>query len=696
MRNKLSIVVVIIAAFAAATFSQTTEFTYQGSLKDGSAPANGNYDFEFRLYDAASGGTQTGTLATRSGVAVADGIFTVKLDFGVVFDGADRFLEIRLRNAGGSGYTVLDPRQKLGSSPYAVKSLNAATATNATTATTATNATQLGGVAANQYVVTTDPRMTDARLPTGGSANYIQNTTSPQAVSNFNVSGNGTAGGTLSGNVLNAVTQLNINGLRTFTVNGPFNASNLVLAASNTFAGEGAGLNTTPDPVIGNLNGKLNSFFGSGAGQANTTGRFNAFFGSRAGKVNTTGGENAFFGDAAGLSNTTGSFNAFFGEFVGSANTTGGENAIFGAAAGQSNTTGNSNAVFGAYAGVWNMTGGFNAFFGHSAGHDNTTGDANAFFGAGAGSSTTTGNSNAFFGGDAGLSNTIGIKNTAVGNIANFSTGNLTFATAIGAESVASLSNSIFLGRSGGQDTVRIPGNTRLNGSGGLAVLGGTDVALGSGGYIVSGATTSTNIAIDDNEIMARNAGGTATLAINAVGGNVNLIQSGTGNVGIGTSAPGDKLDVDGDIRVGTSGTNGCLKNNNGGAITGTCSSDSRFKRNITAFPTVLNNLVRLRPVHYFWRANEFPDKGFGPNQTYGLLAQDVEKVLPDLVTIDAQGFKQVDYGKLPLLTIQAVKELNEQNETLKMQVNEQKAEIAALKGLVCGKSRKAKICRSK
>ena len=73
-----------------------------------------------------------------SGVAVADGIFTVKLDFGAVFDGTDRFLEIRLRNAGGSGYTVLDPRQKLGSSPYAVKSLNAATATNATTATTAT------------------------------------------------------------------------------------------------------------------------------------------------------------------------------------------------------------------------------------------------------------------------------------------------------------------------------------------------------------------------------------------------------------------------------------------------------------------------------------------------------------------------------------------------------------------------------
>ncbi len=62
---------------------------------------------------------------------------------------------------------------------------------------TATNAAQLGGVAASQYVITTDPRMTDARAPTAGSSNYFQNGTSPQASSNFNIGGDGTIAGTL-------------------------------------------------------------------------------------------------------------------------------------------------------------------------------------------------------------------------------------------------------------------------------------------------------------------------------------------------------------------------------------------------------------------------------------------------------------------------------------------------------------------
>src|SRR5205807_9056216 len=67
-------------------------------------------------------------------------------------------------------------------------------------ADTATNATQLGGVAANQFVQTSDSRLSDSRTPTAGSSNYIQNTTSQQTSSNFNVSGNGTVGGNLTGN----------------------------------------------------------------------------------------------------------------------------------------------------------------------------------------------------------------------------------------------------------------------------------------------------------------------------------------------------------------------------------------------------------------------------------------------------------------------------------------------------------------
>src|SRR5690554_369979 len=59
-----------------------TSFTYQGRLTDGGSPANGSYDFEFRLYDALDGGAQVGSTITKENVTVTDGHFTVLLDFG--------------------------------------------------------------------------------------------------------------------------------------------------------------------------------------------------------------------------------------------------------------------------------------------------------------------------------------------------------------------------------------------------------------------------------------------------------------------------------------------------------------------------------------------------------------------------------------------------------------------------------------
>ena len=137
------------------------------------------------------------------------------------------------------------------------------------------------------------------------------------------------------------------------------------------------------------------------------------------------------------------------------------------------------------------------------------------------------------------------------------------------------------------------------------------------------------------------------------------------GQVGIGTIDPADRLQVFGDIRVGTSGMNGCLNRFDGTGLIGTCASDQRFKRDVTPFGPSLDRVAGLRPVHYFWRSEEFPARHFGPNQTYGLVAQDVESVLPELVTTDAQGYKAVDYGKLPLLAIQAIKELKARHDEL-------------------------------
>jgi len=171
--------------------AQTSAFTYQGKLTDMNAAANGNYDFVFRLFDAAENGTQIGTDAVLDDVPVTGGIFTVNLDFGAsaFANGAARFLEISVRpGTGADAYTLLLPRQQVKSAPYSIKSLEAANAE------TSTNSLQLGGVAANQFVLTTDARLADARNPLPNSPNYIQNTTTEQTSSSFNISGNGTVG----------------------------------------------------------------------------------------------------------------------------------------------------------------------------------------------------------------------------------------------------------------------------------------------------------------------------------------------------------------------------------------------------------------------------------------------------------------------------------------------------------------------
>jgi hypothetical protein len=203
MLKVTTILVVLSAVFclvAVDAHAQTTEFTYQGSFKDGAGPANGNYDFEFKLFDLVSGGVQQGITLQRLNVPVVNGIFTVSLDFGVgTFPGASRFLDIGARTAGGGTFTGLIPRQKVNSAPYAVRSLNAATA----------DSVAAGGIPA-------------------GSSNYIQNTAAPQSGSNFNITGNGTIGGNLTVNQgVTAAGDVFVNtgslGLGTQTMNHRFN-----------------------------------------------------------------------------------------------------------------------------------------------------------------------------------------------------------------------------------------------------------------------------------------------------------------------------------------------------------------------------------------------------------------------------------------------------------------------------------------
>jgi len=98
-------------------------FTYQGKLTDSGSPANGVYDFQFELHDAANGEAQVGSTLIQNDIMVSEGLFTVQLDFGDVFLGSAMWLEISVRPGGSSGdYTALSPRQLLTATPYALYS----------------------------------------------------------------------------------------------------------------------------------------------------------------------------------------------------------------------------------------------------------------------------------------------------------------------------------------------------------------------------------------------------------------------------------------------------------------------------------------------------------------------------------------------------------------------------------------------
>lgn len=170
--------------------------------------------------------------------------------------------------------------------------------------------------------------------------------------------------------------------------------------------------------VAGIQSGKLSSpltTFGLNSGVGITTALNNSFYGTSSGRFTTTGGNNCFFGGSSGQQNTTGTSNNYFGNSAGLSNVSGANNCFFGNGSGQNNTASN-NSFFGHVSGSSNTTGNFNAFFGLSSGLVNTTGNNNAFFGANSGKANDIGFENAFFGFQSGVLNTNGVFNSFFGS----------------------------------------------------------------------------------------------------------------------------------------------------------------------------------------------------------------------------------------------------------------------------------------
>jgi hypothetical protein len=135
---------------------------------------------------------------------------------------------------------------------------------------------------------------------------------------------------------------------------------------------------------------------------------------------------------------------------------------------------------------------------------------------------------------------------------------------------------------------------------------------------------------------------------------------AGLGNVIIGLGTATEKLHVFGNIKA-----SGIAY-----ATAFTIASDVRFKKNIVALNNSLANLLKINGVRYDLRKDEFPEKNFSDKTQIGFIAQELEKIFPEMVFTDTQGYKSVDYARLTPVLVEAIKELRNENASLKSRLD--------------------------
>jgi len=291
---------------------------------------------------------------------------------------------------------------------------------------------------------------------------------------------------------------------------------------------------------------------------------------------NTTGGSNTATGSLA-LYNNIGSSNTGIGSEALNANTTGVGNTAIGAVALLTNTTGILNTATGVGALEFNTTGNDNTATGHNALLSNSTGNSNTASGVNALSKNSTGTDNTANGVNALFTNKSGIDNTANGSGALFS-------NRFGSHNTADGFNALYNNATGAF-------NIALGDSAGFNTTGRNNIDIGNQGM----------------------AGESNTIRIGAVGTHTATFLAGISGV---TVAGGVGVVID---------TNGQL---------GTVISSERFKDNIKPMDKASEAILALKPVTFHYKKELDPE---GIPQ-FGLVAEQVEKVNPDLVARDADG----------------------------------------------------------
>jgi hypothetical protein len=408
--------------------------------------------------------------------------------------------------------------------------------------------------------------------------------------------------------------------------------SSLSSGAFNVALGYSAGTNLT----TGSDSVAVGYASGGGGSAASVTGSGNTSVGSGAGNKMTTATENSFLGRQAGLSATTAAYNTVLGSY-----------------AGQNLTLGTYNTAIGFQSGL-NLGGSTeNTFLGFANGAANTvTGNYNTVLGSGAGNKVSSGTGNTLVGRYAGLSLTTGSYNTIVG-----------YDSSGGSSGVTNTqSGNVLVGMYAGYNHASIP-------------LGSNNIVIGNGVLLPYGTAAANSSLLNIGNIIYGSG-----IYSNTAGGLSNTPPAG-GKVGVMNNAPAYTLDVglnnanfSGVVAVFRSVSGSCAITpaTSGSGIA--CSSDERLKKDIEALSpqSELEKIMQLRPVSFIW-------KGDGSAGT-GFVAQEVQKVFPELVKPLNDGYLTLNYTGLATPLVGAVQELTKKVEDQQRQIDELRAEIAALK----------------
>src|ERR1035437_4093839 len=90
-----------------------------------------------------------------------------------------------------------------------------------------------------------------------------------------------------------------------------------------------------------------------------------------------------------------------------------------------------------------------------------------------------------------------------------------------------------------------------------------------------------------------------------------------------------------------------------------------------------------MRGVSYNWRCDEFPKSNFSKDHQVGVIAQEIEKIIPEVVNTGEDGYKAVEYGHLVPILIEAIKEMNKKIEDLSSLKIENEQRIGTLEAKV-------------